>query len=138
MVIELESIITVNGKPFPAPARGLEFIVSTFVSSGRNANGETVGQVVGRDNYKANNLVWPSLDAATWSSMLKEFANTRSDSKGFFVIATIPDMVNNNWLTIKMYPGDRSAKPYWVDKRTHLPISYTDCKCNLIDCGVIE
>ena len=134
----MESIITVNGKPFPAPARGLEFIVSTFVSSGRNANGEVVGQVVGRDNYKLNNLLWPYLDAVTWSSILKEFTKTRVDSKGHFVIATIPDMVNNSWITIKMYPGDRSAKPYWFDKETHLPIAYTDCRYNLIDCGVVE
>lgn len=127
----MAAMIYINGKAFPYPARGLEMIVSTMVDSGRNANGEVVGQKVGRDNYKLNNLVWPYLDSKTWSEMLKEFTN-------FFVIAKIPDMVNNDWITIKMYPGDRSAKPQWIDKKTGLPTHYVNCKVNIIDCGVIE
>ena len=98
----MAAIITINGKEFPAPQRGLELIVSTNLSSGRNANGEVIGQVVGRNQNKANNLVWPWLNAATWASMLQEFDN-------FFVVAKIPDMVHNDWITMQMYPGDRSA-----------------------------
>ena len=67
----MAAIITINGKEFPAPQRGLEFIVSTNVNSGRNANGEVIGQVVGRNQNKANNLVWPFLDAQTWAEMLQ-------------------------------------------------------------------
>ena len=127
----MAAIITINGKEFPAPQRGLEFIVSTTVSSGRNANGEVVGQVVGRNQNKANNLVWPWLKAETWAAMLQEFDN-------FFVIVKMPDMVHNDWITIQMYPGDRSAEPYWIDKQSKLPTHYINCKVNLIDCGVIE
>lgn len=127
----MEAIITINGKEFPAPQRGLEFIVSTNVNSGRNANGEVIGQVVGRNQNKANNLVWPFLDAQTWAEMLQEFDD-------FFVIATIPDMVHNTWQTIKMYPGDRSAEPYWIDPVTKLPTHYINCKVNIIDCGELS
>lgn len=127
----MAAIITINGKEFPAPQRGLEFIVSTNVNSGRNANGEVIGQVVGRNQNKANNLVWPYLDAQTWAEMLQEFDD-------FFVIATIPDMVHNTWQTIKMYPGDRSAEPYWIDPVTKLPTHYINCKVNIIDCGELS
>lgn len=127
----MAAIITINGKEFPAPQRGLEFIVSTNVNSGRNANGEVIGQVVGRNQNKANNLVWPFLDAQTWAEMLQEFDD-------FFVIATIPDMVHNTWQTIKMYPGDRSAEPYWIDSVTKLPTHYINCKVNIIDCGELS
>lgn len=127
----MAAIITINGKEFPAPQRGLEFIVSTNVNSGRNANGEVIGQVVGRNQNKANNLVWPFLDAQTWAEMLQEFDD-------FFVIATIPDMVHNTWQTIKMYPGDRSAEPYWIDPFTKLPTHYINCKVNIIDCGELS
>lgn len=122
--------IYVNGKAFPSPKRGLNFIVSTMLSSSRSANGEVIGQRVGRDQNKINALEWPVLDAQTWSDMLKEFDK-------FFVVVKFPDMVSNDWRTLKMYPGDRSAEPYEVDENG-FPTRYVNCKVNLIDCGVIE
>ena len=126
------AFITVNGKEFPMPYRGLngqvELQVATIVDSARNANGVVVGQKVGRDIQKINALEWKYLDAATWSEMLQAFSN-------FFVTVTYPDMVTNSWTTRKMYPGDRSALPYRIDENTHLPISYVNCKVNIIDVG---
>lgn len=127
----MNAIITINGKEFPAPDRGLNFVVATNVSEGKNALGEFVGQRVGRDQYKIDNLQWFTLDAATWSAILKEFAQ-------FVVVAKIPDMVNNRWLTIRMYPGNRSADPQEINPVTGLPSRYANCKVNLVDCGVIE
>lgn len=127
----MAAIITVNGKEFPAPQRGLEFIVSTLVNSGRNANGEVIGQVVGRNQNKLNNLVWPWLDAQTWADMLQAFND-------FFVIVRFPDMTTNTWKTLKMYPGDRSAEPYWIDPKTKMPTYYINCKVNIIDCGELD
>jgi hypothetical protein len=124
------AVITINGREFPAPDIGGRLIVSTNVNSGRNALGEFVGQKVGRDLNKFDSLQWKMLDAATWSAMLKEFDK-------FVVIARIPDMANNNWTTIRMYPGDRSATPVEFDK-DGLPTVYKECKCNIVDCGVIE
>ena len=126
----MANFIYINGREFPSPDRGLEFLVTTFVSTGKNANGEFVGQRVGRDQYKLNNLVWNKLDAVTWSEMLKEF-------KAFVVTVRFPDMVSNDWLTIRMYPGDRTAQPLFIGP-DGLPTMYSQCKVNIIDCGELS
>ncbi len=56
------------------------------------------GKKVGRDKYKFDALQWKFLDAAIWSAMLQEFDK-------FVVTARIPDMVHNNWITIRCIPG---------------------------------
>lgn len=127
MPARYNGIMWINGKEFPSPKRYPQIIVATLVDSGRNANGGLVGQKIGRDQYKMNNMIWPHLDAKTWSSMLKEFKN-------FYVLAKIPDMVNNTWMTIKMYPGDRSADIFKTDNKG-LPTEYLNCSVNIIDCG---
>ena len=116
---------------FPAPKRGLTYIVSTNVDSGRNANGEVVGQVVGRNIYKLDQMEWSWLSAPIWEEMLSMFDE-------FFVTVTFWDTMNGKWTTLKMYPGDRSAEPYWLDPSDDRPLYYTNCKLNLIDCGIIE
>lgn len=126
----MAATIYINEKPFPSPKRGLRFVVSTILSAARNANGEVIGQKIGRDQNKMDALVWPILDAQTWSEMLKEFDK-------FYVTVRFPDMVTNKWRTLLMYPGDRSAEPYEVDA-DGFPTKYINCKVNLIDCGVIE
>lgn len=137
----MAALITINDVEIPAPARGLECIVATNVDSGRNANGEVVGQVVGRDIYKLNNLQWPWLSNKDWSDILKLFDQ-------FFVVARIPDMVNGGFITLKMYPGDRSAEPYWIDTEegtgpygltgSKQVLWWRNCKVNIIDCGIID
>ena len=122
--------ITMNGRQFPSPDIGGTLLVATNVSDGKNANGEFIGQKVGRDQYKFDNLQWKMLDAATWSEMMKEFEK-------FVVTARIPDMVRNDWITIRMYPGNRTATPVEFDK-DGLPTMYQDCKVNIVDCGVME
>lgn len=125
----MQPFIKINGHAYPQPRRGLEIIAATIVDSARNANGVVVGQKVGRDQQKLNSLQWAYLDAATWSAILKEFDN------GFFVTVSYPDMVNNTWTTRKMYPGDRSAKPFHLNPSSGLPLDYIECKVNLIDVG---
>ena len=124
------AVITINGKAFPAPDIGGSLVVATNVSDGKNASGEFVGQKVGRDQYKFDSLQWTFLDAKTWSEMLKEFSQ-------IVVTARIPDMVNNRFMTIRMYPGNRTATPVEFDENG-LPLKYKDCKVNLVDCGVVE
>lgn len=123
----MSNFIRVNGKPFPAPKRYPGMVVTTAVNAARNANNKVVGQKIGRDNYKIDNLEWAYLDAATWSAMLKEFDN-------FFVEVQFPDMVNNDWITLTLYPGDRTASPMWLDS-SGKPTHYKECKVNLIDAG---
>lgn len=124
------AFITINGRDFPSPDQGLELLVATFVTDGKNANGEFIGDKVGRDQIKINNLQWKFLDHATWSGILQEF-------KSFVVTAKVPDMVNGGWVTLQMYPGNRTAIPCATDSQG-LPTMYKDCKVNLVDCGVIE
>lgn len=124
------AVITINGREFPSPDIGGNLVVSTNVSDGKNANGEFVGQKIGRDQHKFDSLQWKFLDAATWAAMLQEFDK-------FVVTARIPDMVHNGWMTIRMYPGNRTAAPIDFDA-AGLPTRYQDCKVNIVDCGVME
>lgn len=121
------SYLAINGYELPTPKRGVHVIVTTVVDAGRNANGAVVGQRVGRDQYKIDGLEWPWFTAEQWEHILNILS-------GFFVNVTFIDPVTNSPKTIKMYPGDRDAEPYWVDKNG-TPTHYTNCKFNLIDCG---
>lgn len=119
--------LAINGYELPSPKRGVSVIVTTVVDSGRDANGTVVGQRVGRDQYKIDGLEWPWLSAAQWERILKILSN-------FFVNVTFNDPVTNHRKTIKMYCGDRTGEPYWVDKNG-TPTFYRNCKVNLIDTG---
>lgn len=121
------AFIEINGKQFPSPGLYPNMVVTTAVDAGRNANNKVVGQKIGRDNYKIDNLFWPVLKAETWSDMLQEF-------KKFFVTIRFWDMVENEWRTLTMYPGDRTADVYITNKNGK-PLIYTNCKVNVIDAG---
>lgn len=120
--------LTVNGVEFPPPKRGVKPTVTTIVNSGRNANAVVVGQRVGRDQYKIDGLEWPYLTAKQWSRMLRVLSD-------FFVNVTFPDPVTDEFITLKMYTGDRTAEPYWIDPVTKKTLVYINCKANLIDTG---
>ena len=126
--VDYDCFIRVNGKAFPYMGRDLTLMTATMVDSARNANGVMVGQKVGRDVAKLDNLVWPWLTAEQWSSILQEMDK-------FFVEVEYPDMVTNSWKTRKFYCGDRSAQVWKIDWSTGLPKEYINCKCNLIDTG---
>lgn len=123
------AFITINGQEFPAPDNVWELIIYTNVTSGRNAQGEFIGDRVGRDQYKVNNLQWSWLPAKTWAQMCQAFSS-------FVVTATIWDQVHNDWMSIQIYPGDRSASG-GINDADQRPILYKLCKVNIIDCGVI-
>ena len=111
--------IYVDGEEFPYPERGVGIIVTTPVNSARNTKAEVVGQRIGRDQYKINNLKWPMLSADQWSFILKKFRS------GFGVSVTFTDPVTGEWITLKMYPGDRSAEPFWLDGEDSPPDTET-------------
>lgn len=121
------SYIKINGVDIPYPKRGVQPVVTTIVNAGRNANGVVVGQRIGRDQYKLNNLEWPWLTAEEWGNILTLIS-------GFYFNVTFPDPVTGNAITVRMYCGDRSAEPYWVDENGN-PTHYRNCKVNLIDTG---
>ena len=124
----LSAFLRVNGVDFPCPRVGFTYVITTTVNAGRNANNEVVGQRVGRDLFKLNTLEWAALDAETWKKMLAAV-------EPYYVPVTFEDYRTGKPITITMYPGDRTAKPLFVDKTTHKVTKYENCKFNLIDCG---
>lgn len=124
----LTSFLNVNGMDFPCPKVGFNYIISTTVNSGRNANNAVVGQIVGRDLFKLNSMEWAALDAETWQAMLAAVED-------FFVPVTFEDYRTGEPITITMYPSDRTAEPLFVDPTTHKVTKYKNCKFNLVDCG---
>ena len=124
----MASYIKVNGCELPYPKRGVKPTVTTIVNAGRNANGVVVGQRIGRDQYKLDGLEWPWLTAEMWGYILRLI-------KGFYFYVTFPDPVTEDPITIKMYCGDRTAEPYWVNLNSGAPTHYLNCKVNFIDTG---
>ena len=117
-----------NGIPIAPPARGLEFVLSTAVTSGRSAQNKVVGERIGRDTLKYNNLTWPWLDASEWHKICSILDSTKFGD----VTAKMWHPGKGRFVYIKIYPGDRSAQPYWLDENGN-PIAYTSCKVNVID-----
>ena len=113
---------------FPAPKRGISIKIMTTVSDGRNEVNAFIGQRIGRDLQKIENIEWPYLTAEQWSKILRE-------SEKFLFDVTYCDPVTNNWVTRKMYISDREGKPYRIDPVTGKTIVYTDCKCSIVDAG---
>ena len=92
------SFLIINNTEVPAPDVGATLTVATNVDAGKNANGTFVGQKVGRDQYKIDSLQWSFLTATEWSTILRLFDDFR-------VVARFPDMVNNRFTTLILYPG---------------------------------
>ena len=121
----MSDFLIVNGVHFPSPDMGMEIVHSQNISSGRNANGAVVGQLVGRKLWKLNNLQWSCLDAQTWAAMKAALAP-------FFVPVTFTGDDNERH-TIYMYPGDTSGQPLQLEGIFYK--NFRTCKFNLIDCG---
>lgn len=124
----LSSFLNVNGYDFPAPRRGFSWTISTTVNAGRNVSNAVIGQRVGRDLYKLDNLEWVGLSAATRRMMLKAI-------EPFYVPVTFEDMRTGQPITIIMYPGDRSGSPLFLDHLSHMVLQDETLKFNLIDTG---
>ena len=124
----LSAFLNVNGYDFPCPRYGFQYIISTIVDSGRNVNGAVVGQKIGRDLFKLNNMQWVGLMPETRRMML-------SALEPFYVPVTFEDYRTGQPITITMYPGDRTGKPLFADKLTHMVTQDEVLSFNLIDCA---
>lgn len=122
--------IQINGVDIPAPIRGLNAVVSTNVNTGRNANGEMIGERVGRDLYKLDNLEWRMLTREQWNTILTLMSDFR-------FTCTFPDVVNGGTITLTCYCGDRTCEPYYIDDSGDFTY-YRSCKVNIIDCGYVS
>lgn len=120
------NLILINGQPIPCPAPGMEIVSTVAVDAGRNANAAVVGQVIGRRQWKINNLQWGGLDAEDW-------AYIKSLLEPFYVDVTFTGD-DNVRRTLTMYPGDTTGKPLFLDGLSYK--NYESCAVNLIDCGL--
>ena len=123
------AFFALNDIPLPTPIRGLEFVLSTAVSSGRNYQNQVKAEILGRDILKYNNLEWAWLSEQNWRTIC-------SILDSFFVMAKVWHPALGRFVNIQIYPGDRSAQPYWLNG--DVPAYYTNCKVNIIDTGNTE
>ena len=124
----LSAFLNVNGVDFPCPRAGFNYIISTAVDSGRNTNGQVIGQRIGRDLYKLNQMEWVGLKPEIWRAML-------ASVEDFFIPVTFEDYRTGKPITITMYPGDRTGTPLFANPNSHEVEKYENCKFNLIDTG---
>lgn len=124
----LSSFLNVNGYDYPCPRYGFTYTISTAVSAGRNANNAVVGQKVGRDIIKLDNLEWVGLPLEQQRMILQSL-------ESFFVPVTFEDYRTGQPTTVMMYPSDRTGKPLFVDKDTHLVSKNESLTFSLVDCG---
>lgn len=124
----LSAFLNVNGVDFPTPIHGFQYVISTTVNAGRNANNAVVGQVIGRDLIKLDAMQWNGLEPEVWQQMLKAV-------EPFYVPVTFEDYRTGKPTTVIMYPGDRTARPLFADKDSHLVTKYENCRFNLTDAG---
>lgn len=127
-IVGLSAFLNVNGYDFPCPKTGFSYTITTTVSDGRDSNNAVIGQRVGRDQFKLDNMEWAYLDPRVWQMMLRAV-------EPFFVPVTFEDYRTGLPITIIMYPGDRVATPLFVDSKTHKVTMYENCAFNLIDAG---
>lgn len=128
IITALTSFLNISGYDMPCPAYGLEYTISTAVNAGRNLNDAVVGQKVGRDIYKFDNLQWIGLKPNERRKILMAI-------EPFFVPVTFEDYKTGLPITVYMYPGDRKIKPLFADKYSHLVTQDEVLSFNLIDCG---
>ena len=114
--------------PFPSFDSGV-FEVSRAVSSGRNANGAVVGQMVWRSVSKQN-MSWTVLPNTKWWEM-----NQFVESNGMFFWCHYFDHSTGVWRDRKFYCGDFSCQPFGVNPSTGVPQFYRNCSVNVIDMG---
>ena len=116
---------------------GRDYVEKTeqLVKSTRNAEGETIAQVVNRRLRKFDNLTWPYLSAESVTWLQQQIAS-------FTCKLTYWDSQVGGFITREYYWGDFEATPcewevaYGPGGAMKKPSRYMNVKCNLIDKGM--
>ena len=124
-------IQTKEGIILPAPAFGSGGItIATNVDGGRNESGNFIGQVVGDDKLKIE-CSFAYMEPGAFENFLKIW--DRNHGGKFVNEFVVFDPRINDFRTLRMYVGDRSGRPYLVNKITSRPTFWVDIKANLIE-----
>lgn len=119
----------------PIPKTGSSFIVTSFVTEGRNAQGMVVGEQIGRDQVKLNALIYPALYAHEWERLLSLLKVGQKTYFKYYDLSAGKEIIR------ALYPGDRTATiysyaPYILSGESCCrPQVLSDCSVNLIDRG---
>ena len=120
--------LMINGNPIPSPLRsGYSVEVITFVNAGRNLNGTTTGEVIGRNQYKIT-CKWNALEAEQYQFLL-------SLVKSFYFKLTFLNPENNDYDTKTFYVGNRKAEPQFLLGKNG-GVRYDNVTMNFIDAGI--
>ena len=120
-----EHFLQINGIDIPVPAPTYSIVTAQGVSAGRNASNQVVGQLVGRRQYKINNLQWNGLKPEEWKLIMNAI-------EPFYVKVTFTTDKNER-ISRWMYPSDTEGKPFIVKDMEYQ--WFENCKFNLIDLG---
>lgn len=112
--------------PFPSAA---PFETARIVDSARNANGEVVGQMVGRSVDKQS-MTFNILPCEKWWEM-----NRWIEQQGMFFWCHYFSHNFGEWKDRRFYCGDFACEPFKIDADTGIPAFYRNCKINVIDMG---
>ncbi len=122
---------TKEGIVLPAPAFGSGGItIATNVDGGRNESGNFVGQVVGDDKLKIE-CSFAAMEPEEFRNFLKIW--DRQQGGKFVNDFVVFDPRINDFRTLRMYVGDRSGRPYMVNRTTSRPTFWVEIKANLIE-----
>lgn len=121
------SFIKINDVTLPPTKRGVTVTSFTLTRTNRNANGIIVGQKVGRDQFKIENLEWSWLPAEEWENILQQITSE-------LVSVTFVNPKTNSPVTINMLCSEQSGQPYWINDNGE-PTHYRSCKLKLTDIG---
>lgn len=125
----------------PYPSSGA-FESATTVTTQSSANGEVVGQVVGRTRDKQN-MTWKVMDREKWWEINNWIENNIESSGEFSFYCKYFNFNLGRWMIRKFYPSNRTCEPFSINsdqssEEFGMPKFLRNCQMNIIDCGIVE
>ncbi len=123
-------IETLGGFPIIPSHESGTFTIATNVDGARNESGNFIGQVVGNDKLKIE-CSFKYMKPEELQALLAIW--DREQGGAFVNKFLVFDPRKNDFVVKTMYVGDRSGRPYHIDKTTKRPNFWVDIKANLIE-----
>lgn len=127
--MEFKALVSVGNYDFPEPST-YKGTTSTIVDSARNAQGIMIGSVV-RDDVGKVEMTWKYLSVADWANINKCFKEAAGGN--FINQVDFFDQTTGDWVSRKMYVGDRKCDAWRRDSSTGELLGWTNCSLSLIE-----